>query len=347
MSSPSIEDSDLVRFSQEIDRLSLLPLWERESAMQPGSPCVPYIWRYAQLRPELMKAAALITEQQAERRVLVLENPSLRGSTFITNTLYAGMQIIMPGEIAPAHRHTPNALRFVVEGEGAYTAVSGERTVMRPGDFVVTPNWSWHDHGNLGSEPVVWVDGLDTPFAKLFGAMFREDHREESQPIQHIEGEAAALYGSNLLPMDYKATRLESPILLYPYERTREALYHLLQSGRPHPAHGIKLRYANPANGSHPFPTMAVFMQLLPSGFTGEEYRGTDGTVFCVVEGRGQVAIGGKLYAFEPHDVFVVPPWYSYRFKTDGEVVLFSYSDRAGQEAMGFWKEECFKLPNQ
>lgn len=340
MSSPTVHELDLARFSREIDKLSLLPLWERVSAMKPGSPCVPKIWRYEELRPELLKAVALISEQQAERRVLVLENPSLRGTTFISNTLYAGLQIIMPGEIAASHRHTPNALRFIVEGDGAYTAVAGERATMHPGDFIVTPNWSWHDHGNLGSGPVVWLDGLDTPFAKLFGALFREESAEESQPLDRRDGDSFASYGSNMLPINFEFKGLESPILSYPYERTREALCHLSRSGPPHPVHGIKLRYVNPANGKHPFPTMAVFMQLLPSGFAGQGYRCTDGTVFCVVEGTGSVTVGDEVHSFVPHDIFVIPPWYSYRLNSNSEVVLFSYSDRAGQELLGFWKEE-------
>ena len=340
MSSPSVHETDLARFSREVDKLSLLPLWERVSGMKPGSSCVPKIWRYEELRPELMKAVSLISKKEADRRVLVLENPSLRGTTFINNTLYAGLQIIMPGEIATMHRHTPNALRFVVEGEGAYTAVAGERTTMHPGDFIVTPNWSWHDHGNLGSGPVVWMDGLDTPFAKLFGAMFREESDDESQALEYQEGDSTALYGSNMLPVNYEPKGLESPVLSYPYERTREALCHLLRSRDVHPVHGVKLRYVNPANGKHPFPTMAVFMQLLPPGFEGQPYRCTDGTVFCVVEGTGSVSVGDELYSFRPHDIFVIPPWYSHRLHASSEVVLFSYSDRAAQELLGFWKEE-------
>jgi gentisate 1,2-dioxygenase len=343
----STAQADLARFSREIDKLDLSPLWERVSQMKPGSPCVPKIWHYEVLRPELMKAASLITKKQAERRVLVLENPSLRGTTFITNTLYAGMQIILPGEIAPAHRHSPNALRFIVEGQGAYTAVGGERTTMKPGDFIVTPNWRWHDHGNLGPGPVVWIDGLDTPFTKLCGAMFREEASEDSQPLEHHEGDAAANYASNMLPVDFKPETLESPILSYPYERTREALDQLSRSGPVHPAHGVKLRYVNPANGKHPFPTMAVFMQWLPGGFAGQAYRSTDGTVFAVVEGNGNVLIGNERYSFGPHDVFVVPPWYSYRINTNSEVVLFSYSDRAAQEALGFFKEQLMQDAKQ
>jgi gentisate 1,2-dioxygenase len=340
MSLPTVQEAALAKFSSEIKRLDVSPLWERVSGMKPGSQCVPKIWKYTELRPELMRATALITEREAERRVLVLENPNLRGTTFITNSLYAGLQIIMPGEIAPPHRHTPNALRFIMEGEGGYTSVGGERTMMRPGDFIVTPNWSWHDHGNLGAAPVVWMDGLDTPFVKLFGAMFREEERDETHPISRHQGYAAASYGANMLPLDFKANGHESPILLYPYERTREALHHLSRSGSLHAAHGIKLRYSNPANGKYPFPTIAAFMQLLPAGFSGEAYRSTEGTVFNVVEGNGSIAIGEEFYNFAPHDVFVVPPWYSYHIEARVEVVLFSYSDKAAQEALGFWKEE-------
>src|SRR6201747_1779790 len=114
----------------------------------------------------MLQAGNLITAKEAERRVLVLENPGLAGQYRITHSLFAGLQLIMPGEVAPAHRHTPSALRFIVEGEGAYTAVAGEKLPMKPGDFVVTPAWSWHDHGNHGTAPVVWLDGLDTPFAR-------------------------------------------------------------------------------------------------------------------------------------------------------------------------------------
>src|SRR5262245_18419308 len=111
-----------------------------------------------------MRAAELITTEEAERRVLMLENPALKGTTFVTTTLYAGLQVILPGEMSRTHRHAPNALRMIVEGEGAYTAVEGERVAMRPGDFVTTPGWTWHYHGNLRGEPVVWHDGLDTAF---------------------------------------------------------------------------------------------------------------------------------------------------------------------------------------
>jgi gentisate 1,2-dioxygenase len=336
------DEAALAKFSRDIAALDAMPLWDRaESAMRPGTDCAPRLWRYADIRPNLLESAKLISEEQAERRVLVLENPRLRGTTFITTTLYAGLQIILPGEIAKSHRHTPSALRFLMEGEGGYTLVGGERADMHPGDFVVTPAWSWHAHGNDGAEPVVWMDGLDTPFSRFFGATFRENYAGTENAAVRADGDSLAAYGANLLPVDYKPENPSgSPLLRYPYERTRAALHRLSRQGPPHRAHGMKMRYANPINGKHPFPTMAVFMQLLPAGFAGEAYRSTDGTVFSVVEGSGAVEIAGEPLSFGPRDIFVVPSWMPYRLKAKDEAVLFSFSDRAAQESLGFWREE-------
>lgn len=314
----AVVNSDLARFSKEIAALGLKPLWERVMRLKAGTDARPAIWRWSDTRPLLMRACELITATQAERRVLMLENPALAGTTFITPALFAGLQAILPGEIAPTHRHTPNALRLIVEGGGAYTAVGGERIPMHPGDFIVTPGWSWHDHGNEGSAPVVWLDGLDTAFANLFGAHFREDYPEEKQRAAPARADS---------------------VLSFPFERTRASLERMSKSEDPHPSHGWKLRYANPATGGDPFPTMAVFMQRLPKGFTGGAYRSTDGAVYCVVEGRGRADVGTARFEFAPHDVFVVPPWESHRFTAATECLIFSYSDRAAQEALGFWRE--------
>src|SRR5688572_21767836 len=329
------------RFSSELEGLHMKPLWERVMRLRPGTAAAPVIWRWQDVQPHLMRAAELITTQEAERRVLMLENPALKGSTFATTTLYAGLQVILPGEIARTHRHAPNALRMIVEGEGAYTAVEGERVMMHPGDFVTTPGWTWHDHGNLGAEPVVWLDGLDTAFANLFGAHFREDYPQESQPVTRRNGDAAARYGANLLPLEYRAQGGGSPLLSYPYDRTREALERLAGNGDPHPCHAYKLRYVNPGTGGHPFTTMAVCMQWLPAGFSGRSYRSTDGAVFCVVEGSGRAAIRETSIAYSAHDVFVVPSWEFHRLTADTDTVLFSYTDHAAQEALGFWREEA------
>ncbi|HEY6725879.1 MAG TPA: gentisate 1,2-dioxygenase [Polyangiaceae bacterium] len=328
---------------RRMDQQNLTPLWEVLGVLvppRPTTPCVPARWRYEKLRPLLMEAGELITAREAERRVLVLENPGLRGASSITQTLYAGLQLILPGEVAPSHRHSQSALRFVVEGTGAYTAVDGERTTMQPGDFIITPSWTFHDHGNPGDVPVIWLDGLDIPMVRFFDAGFAERHREESQPITRQEGDALLRYGAGLLPYEYEPTSPTTPSFCYPYQRTRAALDRLQHAGASDPCHGVKMQYANPATGGYPMPTIAAFMQLLPAGFNGRGHRSTDGTVFSVVEGAGRSRIGGRVFEWAPKDVFVVPSWFEVAHEASEDAVLFSFSDRPVQKALGLWREE-------
>jgi gentisate 1,2-dioxygenase len=334
------DKSELANYSRGIAKLNAKPLWERTTHMGPGTSAVPAIWHYTDMRPQLLRAAELITTQQAERRVLMLENPGLPATGYITSSLYSGLQIILPGEVARAHRHASNAMRFIIEGSGAYSTVEGERVPMHPGDFVLTPYWTWHDHGHTGSEPVIWLDALDNPFAQMFGTMFRENYLHEAQPVSLPAGDAAARYGTGLMPVEHRSSKLASPLLAYPYDRTRETLDRLARSGPLHPAHGIKMRYANPATGGHAFPTISVFIQWMPPNFSGLTYRSTESSIFCAVEGTGRVHAGDTKFGFTPHDIFVVPSWTPYRIETDAECVLFSYSDRAPQETLGLWREE-------
>jgi gentisate 1,2-dioxygenase len=331
-------------FYGRLQQKSTAPLWEVLSRIIPPQPTpetLPAIWRYDEVRPLLMEAGRLLTAKEAERRVLVLENPGVPGQSKITQSLYAGLQLILPGEIAPKHRHVPNALRFIVEGTGAYTAVEGERTMMHPGDFILTPSWTYHDHGNPGTEPVVWMDGLDVPLVNIFDSCFFE-HGDEDMQIESVEeGDALARYGANMLPVDYAPARLSSPIFNYPYARSREALDTLYRNGPVHPCHGVKMRFVNPATGGYPMPTIGAFMQLLPRGFKGKTYRSTDATVFSVVEGRGRTRIGDAVIDWGPKDIFVAPSWYPMAHEAEQDAVVFSFSDRPAQKALGLWREQA------
>ncbi|MEA3096535.1 gentisate 1,2-dioxygenase [Caballeronia mineralivorans] len=333
-------------FYSRIRGLNLTPLWESLHSLvprEPRSPATPTLWRYRDVEPYLMQSGQLITAEEAVRRVLVLENPGLPGSSSITQSLYAGLQLILPGEVAPSHRHAQSALRFIVDGKGAYTTVDGERTLMHPGDFIITPSWAWHDHGNEGidgvSEPVVWLDGLDIPMLRFFDAGFAESDTELSQRVTHPEGSTFARFGYNMAPVKNVGALVNSPIFNYPYARSREALDSLKRIDAVDAWHGHKLRYVNPLTGGSPMPTIATFLQLLPAGFAGKRHRATDGTVYCVVEGSGSAVIDGQRFEFEPHDVFVVPSWAELRLSSVDDAVLFSFSDRPLQSAASILRE--------
>ena len=315
---PSVSDArqDLYR---RMDKDNLAPLWEVLHALvprEPQGPCRAALWKYRAIRPYIEESGRAISAREAVRRVLVLENPGMRGRSQITTSLYCGLQLILPGEVAPSHRHTQSALRFIVEGAGAYTAVDGERVTMHPGDFILTPAWTWHDHGNPGKEPVVWMDGLDIPITHLFDATFAEDYPEEMHP----EGKASRAFS-------------------FPYDKARATLAALAKNGNPDPCHGYKMEYLDPATGGPVMPTIGAFLQLLPRGMRTAPYRSSDATVYSVIEGTGKATIGGEDYGFEPRDTFVVPGWQPLVLEADEECVLFSYSDRPAQIALGLWRE--------
>ena len=338
---------DREAYYRKIGRSNLAPLWEVLHNLvlkEPRSPALPVMWRYDEVRPYILEAGSLISAKEAERRVLVLENPGMRGQSRITHTLYAGLQLILPGEVAPAHRHSQSALRFIIEGKGAYTAVDGEKTIMAPGDFVITPSWTWHDHGNESREPMVWMDGLDVPLVELLDAQFAEKYPEDKQPLGKPTGDSLARFGSGLMPVGYETRSITSPVFNYPYTRTREALETMRRANEWDPCHGLKLQYVNPVDGGAAMPTIGTFMQLLPKGFVSMPYRSTDGTVFSVVEGTGKSTVTGpdgksQVFAWGPRDTFVVPTWYWARHDAASDAVLFSFSDRPVQQKLGLWRE--------
>lgn len=330
-------------FYERISAHDMAPLWEVLKSLTPKEPatrCVPAVWRFKDVRPFVDEAGELITATEAERRVLVLENPGLRGQSRITNTLYAGLQLILPGEIAAAHRHTASAIRFVLDGEGAYTSVEGERTAMSPGDFVITPHWTWHDHGNPSKKPMVWLDVLDLPTVNFFETTFLEHLDRPTQAARRDSGDSFERYGAGVLPDGAPTRMIRSPIISYPYARVRPVLERMKRTGDIDRRHGARVRYSNPLNGGWATPTMGAHLALLPKGYRGEHYRSTDGTIFVCAEGQGLTKIDGKAYAWSPGDVFVAPAWKRYAHRASKESVLFSISDRPMQEALGVWREE-------
>jgi len=308
-------------FYRRIGALNAAPLWEVLGEIvgaQPHPASVPALWPYDVLRPFLMESGELITAREAERRVLMLENPGFPGGSRISHSVYAGLQLVLPGEFTSSHRHAASALRFVIEGQGAYTAVDGERVTMHPGDLILTPSWTFHDHGNPGDSPVVWLDGLDIPIVNFFDTSFAE----------HLpEGEAAT----------QTAMHSTSAAFAFPYATAREAL---LRNESVHACHGTKIEYLN-AGGGSVTPTLGAFLQSLPSEFKGAPYRSTDSTVYCVAEGRGSSRIGDRSFNWSTHDIFVVPSWCPVAHSAAENAILFSFSDRPPQKALGLWCEQA------
>ncbi len=342
---PNDQRAQLQALYGEMTPHSLTPLWEVLSALvipEPRSPAVPHRWSYATARDYLMRAGDLISAEQAERRVLILENPGLPGLSAITPALYAGLQLILPGEVAPCHRHSQSALRFVMEGEGAYTAVDGEKAIMRPFDLVLTPGGQWHDHGNPTGAPMIWLDGLDIPTVRHFDASFAEKYEVAAFPETAADDDSLKRYGRNLRPLRGSVgdrRPAHQPLFHYPYAEWRESLDALSAAGAPDPHFGHALEFINPADGGAVMATISAQVQLLPAGFETRGRRTTEGQVMVVVSGGGEVLIGDQVFAVEARDVVVAPAWIPVRLRARSELVLFSYSDKTAQQKLNLYRE--------
>lgn len=330
----------------EMAPAGLTPLWEVLAALvtpTPKSPVVAHRWEFDQARDYLMRAGDLISAAQAERRVLILENPGLPGGSRITNSLYAGLQLILPGEVAPCHRHTQCALRFVMEGDGAYTAVDGEKAFMRPFDLILTPGGQWHDHANPTDKPMIWLDGLDIPTVSHFDASFSEKLGDEQHPETVPPGDTSRRYGRNLRPMRGTAADrrpAHQPLFHYPYAEWRPALDWLAAAGEPDSHLGYALEFRNPADGGSIMPTISATVRLMPKGFATRTRRSTDASIYVVVEGSGTAWIDDQPMPLQPRDIVVIPSWAGLRIAAEDPLVLFSYSDRACQEKLNLYRED-------
>jgi gentisate 1,2-dioxygenase len=330
---------DRQQFYHQISGQNLTPLWESLHHLVPQTPnanCAPAYWNYQEIRPLLLESGQLIGAKEAVRRVLVLENPQLRGQSSITSSLYAGLQLIMPGEVAPSHRHNQSALRFVVEGHGAFTAVDGERTAMSPailfsrrsgagmttairGGTGYLAGWSRFTAGQLSR-------------LRLCGGLPAGSAAGHPQ-----EGDYLPRYAANMLPLRHQVGN-SSPIFNYRYDRSREALHDLTRFGEADEWDGYKMRYVNPVTGGYPMPSMGASCNCCRKGST-RVAKTTDSTIYHVVEGCGQVTIGEQTFIFQAKDIFVVPTWHGVSFNASEECVLFSFSDRPVQEALGLFRE--------
>ena len=268
-------------YYQELQDYALSPLWlVQETALvsEPTSKALPFLWRWRDLQPQALRAGELIGTADAERRVLMLLNPGLNGRMATTNTLFSGLQIVMPGEAARAHRHTPAALRFIIDSKGGATTVNGDRVSMYPGDLVLTPNWTWHDHTNDTGEPIIWLDGLDIPLVHMLEAVYYEPYPEDVQPVTEPHDSSQAKYGAGTLrPAWEEQPGSHSPLMRYPWEQAWAALQRLAPQVDGSPFDGVIMEYTNPNTGGPVMPTIACHIQMLRPGEATKAHRHTAG----------------------------------------------------------------------
>jgi gentisate 1,2-dioxygenase len=338
-------EAELQDYYAQLRSQHITPAWIGGGiTREPKSKAVPWVWHWRDLRPQAMRAAQLVGTEQAERRVLRLTNPELPGQS-ASNTMVANIQIVMPGEIARAHRHSGSALRLIIEGTGGYTVVNGARLPMAPGDLVLTPNWTWHDHANDTDGPMIWLDGLDTPLVRMLEAGFYEEYYKETQTIGEGANSSFAKYGDGGLRPAWEAapaTRY-SPLWHYPMSQARAALERLAAERSGSPFDGIILEYTNPLTGGSAMPTIACFVQMLRAGERTQAHRSVCRTNYHVIEGRGYSIVGSTRLDWEDKDVFTVPTWTFREHVNDSDrpAFLFSFTDAPVMKALDLYREEA------
>lgn len=320
----------------------------------PVSAAIPYSWKYQQARAKLFELSDLLTVDEAERRNINFVNPALKNFMPAASlpTLRGGIQLLLPREKAYTHRHSANAFRFVLEApeSGVSTVVEGTKIPMHPGDLVMTPGWTWHDHHNESSSHAIWYDGLDVLLAYWMGAVFSQELKDKTgesyQAVRQTADSAVQGYGSGLL---HRRTMLpehiptpNNPLLYYPYSTARQSLQNLLAAGAGNQYDGVLLEYVNPVDGSPAFPAMNTAIRLVPGKCRLEAKHRTENVIFITMEGSVTFHLPDRqTFETEPFDVTAIPSWVPYSItNVDAKpAVLFSNSDRPLFQKLGFYRE--------
>ena len=299
-------------YRDELTENNLVPLWPSLRAVLP--PLVPtrktraIHWPYQTLRPLLLKAGELTPIEKAERRVLVLANPGHGLEKMQASAaMYLGMQLLLPGELAPAHRHTPNAVRMVVEGEGAWTLVDGEKCPMNRGDLILTPTGLWHEHGHDGNAPVVWLDVLDLPLVYYVEASY---HLEgPSQSVKPGQGASSYARGGLVPTPVYERGDKAYPMLRYPWAEARAALQ-ALAAGNPE-LEAVQLTYVNPETGGNAQNILGYYALMLRPGQSLRLPARSPASVFHLIEGGVEVSVEVQTFTLLEADTCCAPGYTS------------------------------------
>lgn len=354
---PISEVTDRETLSDALGRQDIVGFWKLKhdyESFEPENPERPGIWRYADFSPLGFAATEVIPIEEADRRNLMFSNPGLPGSGTITRRLFGGVQVIPAGELSPVHRHVGAATRVMLEGDGAYTTVEGDKSRLERGDVVTNPSGAWHETGNEGSGPVMWFDTLDLPFTRTMGTnFFFNDYAEivngervakKYQTVKPRVDWSANAYGVGGVRPDWVSHRVArgsgSPQFLYKYEPTR-ALLDRLHDDEGSPHDGIIVEYYSPETGGSVLKTLGVHMQMLRANERTLEQRSTAARIFVCLEGSGTTIADGVELNWQRNDVIVVPGWaWSSHRNGSADSVLYSVSDAPALRALGHLVED-------
>lgn len=329
-------------YRNDMAAAGVAPLWPMMRNVLPHDAPRPVTrpghWSYKALRPLLLKAGELTPVEKAERRVLVLSDPGRgTGAMQATSSIYLGMQLLLPGETAPAHVHTPSAVRIVVEGTGGFTVVDGERLPMEEGDLVLTPGGEWHDHGHDGDDPVVWLDALDLPlFVYLEGSYAVEGplqaqrNRPDASQVEYLS--------SGLAPSRSAGQARRYPMMRYPWTRTEAALREMAAFASDGLA---ELDYVNPETGADVLPTMGFTAMFLAKGQVAEPPLRSSSAAFHVVKGQGRTTVGDQVIDWTAKDTFTAPVFAPIRHEATEDAFVVRVHDRPLQEKLGYYEERA------
>jgi gentisate 1,2-dioxygenase len=332
--------ADLRRHHMTVHQPGDPPLMTRE----PVTTVRACVWRWTDIEALAKRVAeAVPLEPEGNRRTIRLVNPGLPNGT--THTLWAAIQQVLPGEIATAHRHTPGALRFVIEGCGATTTVEGERYPMEVGDLLLTPSWTWHDHTNTGTERMIWLDGLDIPLVRAMHAVFFEPHPRPIQPVAEWPDHSMRSFGAGTLrPLQARASSRVSPLLVYKWARSYEALQ-TFAATKADLFDDVALEYQNPLTGGPALPTIGLAIQMLRPSVHTQAHRHVSSTVYHVVRGEGSTIVEGERLAWSERDFLVVPSWTWHEHanaSASEPAILFQMNDAPAMEALGLYRHEAY-----
>ncbi|MDO4723166.1 MAG: cupin domain-containing protein [Comamonadaceae bacterium] len=340
---------ELLAYYRQLESLNAGALWTVANKIEPWEPksqSLPMLWRYQDLRAHVLRSVDLVTPEKAGRRVIYLNNPGRSDVAAAVGWLYSGLQVMHPGEKASAHAHSSSALRFIMEGRGAYTIVDGHKMTLGANDFVLTPNGCWHEHGvEEGGLPCIWQDGLDIPLVNAMEAGFYAVHPDLHQAVGYPVDDTVALWGApGLRPQALDWAQPYSPLLKYQWEPTYEALQRLAASRQDCPFDGALMHYVNPVTHGHVMATIGASMQLLRPGFTGKAHRHTGSFLYHVAKGRGYSVIGGRRFDWREHDIFCVPSWAWHEHvnaSQSEDACLFCFNDLPVMEKLALYRQEA------